>query len=175
MLLTRGHGLPAEYLHTIPYGGPSHDLMRASQKYIIGREQLMFPKFSRVYGFVRDNVGRDTCSWRAATDGRSGGCAHETYTRRRFEQRCGRSTANAARASTHLGVRTNPPHNARGTAVVVSAGSAGRRRVGAAAELLSAQDASQGARAATSTWRRRQGQWQQGRQECAHVALPSAR
>ena len=129
----------------------------------------------------RDNVERD--SWRAATDGRSGGCAHETYTRRRFEQRCGRSIANAARASTHLGVRTNPPHNACGTAVVVSDGSTGRRRdtgstiVGAAAELLSAQDASQGARAATSTWRRRQGQWQQGRQrqECAHVTLPSAR
>ena len=25
---------PAEYLHTIPYGGPSHDLIRASQKYM---------------------------------------------------------------------------------------------------------------------------------------------
>ena len=25
---------PAEDLHTIPYGGPSHDLIRASQKYM---------------------------------------------------------------------------------------------------------------------------------------------
>ena len=29
---SRADGLPAEDLHTIPYGGPSHDLMRASQK-----------------------------------------------------------------------------------------------------------------------------------------------
>ena len=174
MLLTRGRA---------PRRGSSHDSLRRPVARFDARKPEVHYRTGTVdvsqvftfYGFVRDNVGRDTCSWRAATDGRSGGCAHETYTRRRFEQRCGRSTANAARASTHLGVRTNPPHNARGTAVVVSAGSAGRRRVGAAAELLSAQDASQGARAATSTWRRRQGQWQQGRQECAHVALPSAR